>query len=389
MPFPPLAFKNGEFKLLDQRKLPEKEIWLRLKSAEEVAEAIREMVVRGAPAIGITGAYGLYLGIKNFRGPREKFFKVLSQKARLLREARPTAVNLPWAINRIQKKVTPSSYTRSPLRGRGKGEGVEELKRLVLQEAQAIHREDEELCRLIGEHGSKLFQEGDVVLTHCNAGGLATSGFGTALAVFYTLQEKGKRFSVYATETRPLLQGARLTSWELTQSKIPCTLVCESAVASLMRRGKIKKVVVGADRIAANGDTANKIGTYSIALIAQAHEIPFYIAAPSSTFDASIASGNGIPIEFRKPEEITNGFGKRTAPEGIRAENPAFDVTPSELITAFITEKGVIRPPFKKNLQILTDLSLPHGGYPDSLKETLWKGSRGGLRPKQARNDGQ
>lgn len=341
MPFPPLIFKNSEFKLLDQRKLPNQEIWLNLKTAEAVAEAIREMVVRGAPAIGITGAYGLYLGIKNFKGSREKFLKVLSQKAKLLREARPTAVNLPWAINRIENKVTSKKME------------VEELKRFVLKEAQAIHHEDEELCRLIGEHGSKLFGTGDAVLTHCNAGGLATSGFGTALAVFYTLQEKGKRFSVYATETRPLLQGARLTAWELTQSKIPCTLVCESAVASFMRRGKIKKVVVGADRIAANGDTANKIGTYSIALIAKAHKIPFYIAAPSSTFDASIASGNDIPIEFRKPEEITDGFGRRTAPKGIRAENPAFDVTPHELITAFITEKGVIRPPFKKNLQIL------------------------------------
>lgn len=343
MAFPPLLFKNGNLKVLDQRKLPQKEVWLKCRRAEEVERAIREMAVRGAPAIGIAGAYGLYLGIQDFRGSREKFFEVLHRKARLLRKARPTAVNLPWAITRIEKKLV------SKKRG-----SVEELKRLALEEAQAIHREDESLCRLIGRHGATLFREGDSVLTHCNAGGLATSGFGTALAVFYTLQEKGKHFSVYATETRPLLQGARLTAWELSKSKIPCTLVCESAVASLMRSGKIKKVVVGADRIAANGDTANKIGTYSIALLARAHRIPFFIAAPSSTFDCSIASGRQIPIEFRKPEEVTEGFGKRTAPAGIRVENPAFDVTPHSLVTAFITEKGLIRPPYLRNLKVLS-----------------------------------
>ena len=333
MAFPPLLFKNGRLKLLDQRLLPAKEKWLESKSAEEVARAIREMVVRGAPAIGIAGGYGLYLGIRDFEGTREKFEKVLREKAKILREARPTAVNLSWALARIEKLVAFQ-----------KTNSVERLKTLVREEARKIQKEDEALCRLIGRHGSKLFHEGDSILTHCNAGGLATSGYGTALAALYTLQEKGKHFSVYATETRPLLQGARLTAWELSKSKIPCTLICESAVASLMQKGKIQRVIVGADRIVANGDTANKIGTYGIALLARAHKIPFYVAAPSSTFDFALPSGEKIPIETRRPEEVTEGFGKRTAPKNIDVWNPAFDVTPHELITAFITEKGVLRP---------------------------------------------
>ncbi len=343
MAFPPLSFSKDQLKLLDQRRLPQEEKWLECKTAEEVAQAIREMVIRGAPALGIAGAYGLYLGIRDFRGSREDFLRVLEEKGRILKRARPTAVNLPWAVERIEKKVASQ-----------KALSVEELKALVLEEAEAIRREDDQLCRLIGRHGVSLFEEGDSVLTHCNAGGLATSGFGTALAVFYTLQEKGKHFKVYATETRPLLQGARLTAWELAKSKIPCTLICESAVAGLMRQGKIQKAVVGADRIAANGDTANKIGTYGIALWAQAHRIPFYVAAPRSTFDPSIPSGEGIPIETRRPEEVTEGFGRRTAPAGVRVENPAFDVTPHELISAFITEKGIIYPPYDRNLRVLT-----------------------------------
>lgn len=342
MPFPPLRFADSRLKLLDQRRLPKEETWIECRTAEEVVTAIREMAVRGAPAIGIAGAYGFYLGVRDFKGGVSDFLKTLEEKARLLGEARPTAVNLAWAINRILKKVLSQ-----------KGLSVGALKALMLEEARKIQKEDETLCRLIGKHGAGVFKPGETILTHCNAGGLATSGYGTALAVFYTLQEEGKPFSVYATETRPLLQGARLTAWELTQSKIPCTLVCESAVAALMRQGKIQRVVVGADRIAANGDTANKIGTYAIALLAKAHEIPFYVAAPSSTFDPSIASGDQIPIEMRKPEEVTRGFGKETAPEGIRVENPAFDVTPHNLITAFFTEKGVLSPPYQKNLEVL------------------------------------
>lgn len=367
MAFPPLSFKNGRLRLLDQRRLPREEKWIDCQNAEEVVEAIRGMVIRGAPAIGIAGGYGLYLGIQNFDGSLENFFKTLWKKAKLLREARPTAVNLPWAIERIEKKVlTYGGVPFAPCLPAGKGARaflrrvaarpaptVGELKSLVLQEAQAIHREDEKLCRLIGEHGASLFRPGDSILTHCNAGGLATSGYGTALAVFYALQEKGKPFSVYATETRPLLQGARLTAWELSKSKIPCTLICESAVATLMRQGKIHGVVVGADRIVANGDTANKIGTYAIALLAHTHGIPFYVAAPSSTFDFSLSSGGEIPIEERGAEEVTEGFGRRTAPCGIRVENPAFDVTPHGLIRAFFTERGVVRPPYRKNLRLL------------------------------------
>ena len=342
MNFSPLRFTEGRLKLLDQRRLPREERWLELHSAEEVAGAIREMVVRGAPAIGIAAAYGLYLGIRDFQGDQKDFFKTLEEKGKLLIQSRPTAVNLPWAVHRIKKSL--------PL---GKKHSVDFLKNLVLKEAEAIYKEDQALCRLIGKYGARLFREGDSVLTHCNAGGLATSGFGTALAPFYTLKEQKKKFSVYATETRPLLQGARLTAWELTKSGIPCTLICESAVATLMHQKKIQKVVVGADRIAANGDTANKIGTYGIALSAHAHRIPFYVAAPVSTFDRSLPSGDKIPIEARRPEEVTEGFGKRTAPPGIRVENPAFDVTPHGLITAFITNQGVIKPPFHKNLKVL------------------------------------
>ncbi|MBI2167508.1 MAG: S-methyl-5-thioribose-1-phosphate isomerase [Candidatus Omnitrophica bacterium] len=342
MAFPPLDFSKDRLKLLDQRKLPGAVEWLECRTAEEVVQAIRQMVVRGAPAIGVAAGYGLYLGIQNFEGRREDLLKLLEEKAALLKEARPTAVNLAWAVERVKKRVL-SEKSRS----------ADELKIAALQEAEKIREEDDRLCRAIGKHGARLFKAGETALTHCNAGGLATSGYGTALAVFYTLQEEGKAVSVYATETRPLLQGARLTAWELTQSRIPVTLVCESSVASLMRAGKIKRVVVGADRIAANGDTANKIGTYGIALLAKAHQIPFYIAAPSSTFDFSISSGKKIPIENRSSEEITEGFGKRTAPAGIRTENPAFDVTPHKLIAAFITEKGVLNPPYSKSLKVL------------------------------------
>ena len=340
MPFPPLKFESDTLKLLDQRLLPDEEVWLECWTAEDVVHAIKEMVIRGAPAIGIAGAYGVYLGIRDYEGDKPGFFQLLREKAHGVGSARPTAVNLPWAVGRVLKKA--HSQKKLP---------VAKLKVLVLEEAEKIRQEDEKLCRLIGKHGAALFRPGETILTHCNAGGLATSGYGTALAVFYTMQEKGRRFKVYATETRPLLQGSRLTAWELVRSGIDCTLVCESAVASLMRQGKIQRVVVGADRIAANGDTANKIGTYSLALLARAHEIPFYIAAPGTTFDFSIPSGAKIPIENRKPEEVTQGFGRNTAPLGIRVENPAFDVTPHRFITGFFTEKGVISPPYGKSLK--------------------------------------
>lgn len=340
MPFPPLHFEKERLRLLDQRRLPEKEVWIKCRTAEEVARAIQEMVIRGAPAIGIAGGYGLYLGIKDFKGSKEEFFKTFLRKAEVLQRSRPTGANLAWALRRIERKIAAADNLSVP-----------KLKSLVLEEAKNIEEEDDRLCRAIGRQGARLFHTGDSILTHCNAGGLATSGFGTALGVLYTLQEEGKSFQVYVTETRPLLQGSRLTAWELTRAKIPCTLICESTVGSLMKQGKIQGVIVGADRIAANGDTANKIGTYGIALLAKAHRIPFYVAAPSSTLDPAIPSGDKIPIEIRKSEEITESFGKRTAPAGVQAENPAFDLTPHELITAIVTEEGVIQPPYQRNLQ--------------------------------------
>ncbi len=342
MPFPPLRFLKDHLRLLDQRKLPEREEWVECRTAEETAVASRDMVVRGAPASGIAAAYGLYLGIQNFEGEPAGFFKVLEEKGGILRSARPTAVNLGWAVGRMRDQLVSQ-----------KNQPVSKLKKLALEEAEKSQREDEEIRRAIGRFGATHFREGERVLTHCNAGGLATSGYGTALAPLYTLKDAGKSVEVYVTETRPLLQGARLTAWELAQSGIPFTLVCDSAVASLMQAGKIQKVVVGADRIAAGGDTANKIGTYGIAVAAKAHGIPFYVAAPSSSVDFSISSGKEIPIEARRPEEVTEGLGRRIAPAGARVENPAFDVTPHELITAFITEKGILRPPFEKTLEVL------------------------------------
>jgi len=345
MPTPPFEFKNQILRLLDQRKLPEREVWLSCRHSRQVYAAIRDMVVRGAPAIGIAGGYGLYLGIARFRGSRSAFFKKITEEADYLKSSRPTGVNLRNVIDRIVSVVQKSKASDLP-----------QLKQEVFQEACKAHREDERLCRAIGRHGAALFCRGDRVLTHCNAGGLATSGYGTALGVLYTCFEKGKKLTVYADETRPLLQGARLTAWELVKNGIPCTLLCDNASASLMRAGKIDRIVVGADRIAANGDTANKIGTYNLAVLARAHRIPFYIAAPSTTFDFTIRSGNQIPIEERHEEEVTMTLGKRIAPFGIKVANPAFDVTPHSFIHAFITEIGVLRPPFQRSFRKLKAL---------------------------------
>lgn len=342
MPFPPLEFEGNRLKLLDQRKLPDKELWIDCRGSRKVHWAIRNMVVRGAPAIGVAGGYGLYLGVASFRGRREGFLRSLETQAEFLKTARPTGVNLRNAVDEIVKEVKMFPETDIVL-----------LKRKTLKEAKRLHAEDGRLCRALGRYGAALFKDGDRVLTHCNAGGLATSGYGTALGVLYAAVEQGKRFYVYADETRPLLQGARLTAWELVRSGIPCTLLCDNAAASLMRAGKIDRVVVGADRIAANGDTANKIGTYNVAVLAKAHGIPFYIAAPSATFDFKISSGKDIPIEKRDAKEVTHGLGRNIAPKGVTVENPAFDVTPHKLITAFITEAGVLRPSFKKSFQKL------------------------------------
>jgi methylthioribose-1-phosphate isomerase len=285
---------------------------------------------------------GVVLGTWDCRGTdRDEFFRRLRSAADRLRSSRPTAVNLFWALDRMEERAQrlrppfdPGAYTHE-----------------LIREALLIEREDRETCRAIGRHGADLVPDGGGVLTHCNAGGLATAEFGTALSVLYTAAEQGKQFRVFADETRPLLQGARLTAWELMQHGIPVTLICDSAAAQVMREGKVQMVVVGADRIAANGDTANKIGTYSVALLAQAHGIPFYVAAPCSTFDLSLPDGGGIPIEQRPAREVTHGFGTATAPEGVEVYNPAFDVTPARFITGIVTDKGVIRPVTEANVR--------------------------------------
>ena len=341
--FKPVRLEGNTLVLIDQRKLPNEFRLIRCRTAREVRHAIKELAVRGAPAIGIAGAYGLYLGIlgKKSKTPSE-WMKQAREVARYLKTARPTAVNLAWAIDRVIKKLKHA-----------KEKDIKEMIRIVRREAGQIHHEDQALCEAIGYYGARLIKPQDQVLTHCNAGGLATSGYGTALAVLFTAKGEGKKLNVFATETRPLLQGARLTMWELKHYGIPATLICDSAAGTLMRQKKIKKVIVGADRIARNGDTANKIGTYSLASLAKLHEIPFYVAAPSSTFDFSIPNGSHIPIEERSGDEIVYGLGKRIAPEGVRVYNPAFDVTPHEWISGFITEKGVLKPPFSKSLQCL------------------------------------
>jgi len=273
--------------------------------------------------------------MQNFRDRgRGAYRQRLKQVADFLRTSRPTAVNLFWALDRMERHVAGLTEDFSP----------EELTRKLLDEALAIEAEDRAMCRAIGAAGAALVGEGQGVLTHCNAGGLATADYGTALAVMFAAAEQGRRFHVYADETRPLLQGARLTAWELKQRGIDVTLICDNMAAQVMKEKRVQLVIVGADRIAANGDTANKIGTYGVALLARAHGIPFYVAAPSSTFDLSLPTGDGIPIEQRDPREVTHGFGRATAPEGVRVYNPAFDVTPHPLITGIITEKGLIRP---------------------------------------------
>jgi methylthioribose-1-phosphate isomerase len=325
---------DGHLRLIDQTQLPVTLVEIECRTVEAVWEAIKVLRVRGAPAIGIAAAYGVCTGLQTVAGGDEAaFFGRLEEVCNYLATSRPTAVNLFWAIDRLRQKACG-------LRGRSPAE----IAAALLAEAQAIHEEDRQMCRAIGRHGAELLADGQGVLTHCNAGGLATADYGTALAVFFAASEAGKRLHVYADETRPLLQGARLTAWELQQRGIDVTLICDSMAAQVMREGRVQAVVTGADSIAANGDTANKIGTYGVAIAAAAHQIPFYIAAPSSTFDLSIASGAEIAIEQRDPREVTHGFGRQTAPEGIKVYNPAFDVTPAALIAAVICERGVIRP---------------------------------------------
>jgi methylthioribose-1-phosphate isomerase len=334
---------DGHLVLLDQTRLPAETVYLECRTAEDVWQAIRRLAVRGAPAIGVAAAYGVCLGAQAGRD--------VDEVCDYLATSRPTAVNLFWALERMREAA--SRGVLAPGRGGGPpGSLVERL----LGEARAIHEEDREQCAAMGRHGADFLADlpqGTGILTHCNTGALATGGDGTAAAVIYELARRGKRPHVWADETRPLLQGARLTMWELAQRGIDATLICDSAAAQVMREGRVQAVITGADRIAANGDTANKIGTYSVATLARAHGIPFYVAAPVTTFDLSIASGADIPIEQRAAEEITNGFGKPTAPDGSAAYNPAFDVTPAELIAAIITDRGVVQPVSAANVRFV------------------------------------
>ena len=326
---------QGRLILIDQTRLPTDLVEIELRDVEAVWEAIKMLRIRGAPAIGIAAAYGVVIGMQAAsERDVDAWFQRLNEVTSYLASSRPTAMNLFWALERQQKIA-------AGLRGKA---SLQQLHDALLDEARAIHEEDRQTCRAIGRHGARLLEDGNGVLTHCNAGGLATSGYGTALAVFFAAHEQGKTLHVYADETRPLLQGARLTAWELQQRGIDVTLICDSMAAQVMLEGRVQAVVTGADRIAANGDVANKIGTYAVALAAAAHDIPFYVAAPTSTFDLSLESGEQIPIEQRDASEITHGFGKQTAPDGVKVYNPAFDVTPARLIRALICEKGIIEP---------------------------------------------
>lgn len=339
----PILWECRRLSILDQTLLPGEVSYIHLDSLGAVWEAIKKLRVRGAPAIGICAAFGVLVGIEEEDAPdTEAAMAAIREGVEYLSTSRPTAVNLFWALARM-RTVAEAAYAE--------GLGLEAFEARLEAEAQAIHDEELASCLSIGAYGEGLIQDGDGVLTHCNAGGLATIDYGTALAPMVKAHEAGKRVAVYADETRPLLQGARLTAWELMQRGIDVTLICDNMAAQVMREGKIQLVIVGADRIAANGDAANKIGTYGVALIAKAHGVPFYVAAPSSTFDLELASGEAIPIEQRGAEEVTHGFGKATAPDGVKVYNPAFDVTPAEFIAGIITERGILRPPYVDSIR--------------------------------------
>ncbi len=334
---------DGCARMIDQTRLPGKLVFLECRDVATMWEAIKVLRVRGAPAIGVAAAMGVVLGVRNSRAQsRAEFICELDRTCTFLASSRPTAVNLSWALER-QRRLVESMP----------GGTISELKQALLDEARKIRDEDEAMCRAIGRHGESLIGDGAGVLTHCNAGSLATAYYGTALAPMFTAHEKGRRFRVFADETRPLLQGARLTVWELMQAGIDATLLCDSMAASLMKQGQVNLVITGADRIAANGDTANKIGTYGVAVLAKAHNIPFYVAAPTSTFDLSISDGGKIPIEERSPDEIRKGFGPATAPLDVKCFCPAFDVTPAEYIGGIITDRGIISPVTQENIAAL------------------------------------
>jgi methylthioribose-1-phosphate isomerase len=334
-----IRWRKNRAELIDQRLLPDKLRYISCRTAKDMFMAIREMKIRGAPAIGIAAAYGVYLGVRGSRAITFRpFRKELDKTIKYLAGARPTARNLFWALERVRGVVAGN-----------KDKEVGKLKRVLLKEAHAILDEDNKICRSIGENGKRLIPKKSNILTHCNAGGLATGGYGTALGVIFSARGKIKR--VYVDETRPRLQGARLTVWELARNKIPVTLICDNTAAALMADKKIDTIIVGADRIASNGDAANKIGTYGLAVAAKHHNIPFYVAAPVSTFDLSIGTGKEIPIEERSASEVRKIKGKRITLKNVDVKCPAFDVTPASLITAIITERGVIKKPDKKKIR--------------------------------------
>jgi methylthioribose-1-phosphate isomerase len=333
-----IQWQNGRVIMLDQRLLPHKEVYRVCRTYQEVAQAIRRMVIRGAPAIGVAAAMGVALGAskiqdKNFEHEFDRILLTLSK-------TRPTAVNLFWALERMRK-----------IYAENRSRGVESVKRLLQEEAQKIYKEDIAANKQLGKFGASLLQSSGRLMTHCNAGALATAGYGTALGVIRALKESGKQVEVWVNETRPFLQGARLTAWELKKEKIPATLITDNMAGYLMQEGKVDAVVVGCDRVAANGDVANKIGTYGIAVLAKRHGVPFYVAGPTSSIDVGCASGKDIPIEQRDPKEVSHIFGRALAPKGVRIFNPAFDVTSQDLISAIITEKGVIHPPYQENIR--------------------------------------
>jgi methylthioribose-1-phosphate isomerase len=339
---PTIEWKDDAVVMIDQRKLPGAEVYVTCKTANEVAKAIKTMVIRGAPAIGVAAAMGIAVGMTRSRATGTKQFTTEFQKTcELLAATRPTAVNLFWAIERMKKAFAAAAH---------EGQSVDEIKRRLVDEARAIHDEDVQSCRTMGAHGAELVPSSARILTHCNAGALATAGYGTALGVIRAAAEQGKTIAVLADETRPFLQGARLTAWELIRDGINTTVITDNMAGAMMRLGQVDLVVVGADRIAANGDVANKIGTYSVAVLAKEHGIPFYVAAPLSTVDLNTPDGSRIPIEERNEREVTHVGTNRLTPDGALIRNPAFDVTPSKYVTAIITERGIARAPFQESL---------------------------------------
>jgi methylthioribose-1-phosphate isomerase len=333
-----IEWKNDRVIMLDQRLLPHKEVYRVCRDYSQVAEAIRSMVIRGAPAIGVAAAMGVALGV--LKASEKSFDREFDRVVLTLGKTRPTAVNLFWALRRM-RDVYAAQRSR----------GVASVQRALKEEAQKIYKEDIAANRQIGKFGAGLMRNAKRIMTHCNAGALATAGYGTALGVLRALKESGCKFEVIVNETRPFLQGARLTAWELKKEKIPATLIADNMAGYMMLKGKVDAVVVGCDRVAANGDVANKIGTYTIAVLAQRHHIPFYVAGPTSSIDINCPSGSDIPIEQRDPMEVSHMFGKPLAPKGMKIFNPAFDVTAHELISAIITEKGVINPPYQRNIR--------------------------------------